>query len=49
MQHHFPILFANNHKETLRNSYFAVENIQIIAEGELLNRFAVGTNNMCFV
>jgi len=24
-------------------NYFAVENIQVIAEGELVNRFSVGT------
>jgi len=32
MQHHFPIVFENKPKETLRNNYFAVENIQVIAE-----------------
>ena len=43
MQHHIPILFENKPKATLRNNYFAVENIQVIAEGELVKRFAVGT------
>jgi len=43
MQHHFPLLFKNKSKETLRNNYFAVENILVIAERELVNRFAVGT------
>jgi hypothetical protein len=39
MQHHFTIFLENNSKQTLRNNYFAVENIQVIAEGELVNRF----------
>jgi len=43
MQHQFPILFENEPKETMRNNYFVVENIQVIAEGELVKRFAVGT------
>jgi len=43
MQHHIRILFENKPKETLRNNFFAVENIQVIAEGELVKRFAVGS------
>ena len=44
MQHHFPILFENIPEETLRwKNYLAVENFQVIAEGELVNRFTIGT------
>jgi len=44
MQHHFRILFENIPEETLRwKKYFAVENIRVIAEGELVNRIAIGT------
>jgi len=46
MQHQFPIIFENipNGK-----SYFAVENIRVIAEGELVNRFASGTIRVLFL
>jgi hypothetical protein len=45
MQHHFPSLFENipNGK-----SYFTLEYIQVIAEGELVNRLAIGTVSVFF-
>jgi len=43
MQHYFPILFKNIPEETLRwENYFAVENVQVIAEGELGNHSVIG-------
>jgi hypothetical protein len=45
MQHHFPILFENRPEEILRRekNYCAVENIQVITEGELVISYAIGT------
>jgi hypothetical protein len=48
MQLNFPKLFENIPEETLKwgkKKYFAVENIQVIAEGEMVSRFANGA--MC--
>jgi hypothetical protein len=44
MQHNFPILFENIPEETIRwENYFAVENVQVIAEGELVILSVIGT------
>ena len=45
MQHHFPILFENIPEEILRweKKYCAVENIQVITEGEMVSSYAIGT------
>jgi hypothetical protein len=49
MQHHAPILFENIAEEILTwENYFALENIQVIAEGELVNRLC-NLSNKCFV
>jgi len=44
MQHRVAIVFENIPEETpgWEKNYFEVENIQVIAEGELVNRFAIG-------
>jgi hypothetical protein len=43
MQHHFPILFENIYlkRDVDGKNNLAVENIQVIAEGELVKRFSV--------
>ena len=44
MQHYFPILFGNIPDEALRwEKLFFCENIQVIAEEELVNRFPLVT------
>jgi len=44
MQHYFPILFENVPEETLKcEKIFCCENIQVIVEGILVNRFAIVT------
>jgi len=49
MQLRFPILFENIPEETSGwEKYFAVENIQVTAEGELVNRSAVGTTRTLY-
>jgi len=49
-QHNVHILFENIPKKKQLNgkNYFAVENIHVIAEGELVTRF-YNCSNMCFV
>jgi len=44
MPHQYPPLFENIPEETLRweKNYFTMENIQFMAEGGFLNRFAIG-------
>jgi hypothetical protein len=46
MQHHIPLLFEKVPEKW--EKLFAVENIQGIAEGDLVNRFSNWTNP-CFV
>jgi hypothetical protein len=48
MQHHFPILFENILEHLDGENYFAVDNIQVIAEGELVDSFAIGTTRVLY-
>jgi len=49
MHNRFPNLFENIPEKTLRwEKYFVVENIQVTAEGELINRFAIGTTRALY-
>ena len=51
MQQRVAIVFENIPEETLgwgKKKYFEVENIQVIAEGELVNRF-YNLSNICLV
>jgi hypothetical protein len=49
MRHHFTVLFENIPDNTLRGrKSFAVKNIQVIAEREIVNRVAVCTMRVLY-
>jgi len=50
MQHHLTSsskIYLKRHSDG--KNYFAVENIQVIAGGDLVNRFAIGTTRVLYI